>query len=58
MTDFKIYGKCFMCRLNRFFVRKRKITLKHISKHVTSREMFCTPCFKDVLQAQKKGILN
>lgn len=58
MNDIKLYGKCFTCKKNRFFVRKRKIRLMKLNKEVTSRERFCTPCFKGILSAQENGILQ
>lgn len=48
--DSKLYGKCFKCKRNRFFVAKRGIKLP-IGDIAKSRELFCNKCFKQ-LQAE------
>lgn len=51
------YGKCFMCKDNRFFVRKRTLNLKFLNQPITSRERICGSCTKKVLRMQEGGNL-
>jgi len=48
MTDFKLFSECFRCKLRKFYIAKRVIKTPYNSANATSREFFCTPCFKDI----------
>ena len=49
-----VFGKCELCRKRRFFIRKRKYTMKDVGK-LTSKANMCGRCFskiKEVLKAE------
>lgn len=57
MTDFKLFGKCFRCKLRKWAVWKREVILPG-GTPVISRALFCTPCSHIIKSAFKRGIMK
>lgn len=48
-ADFILYGKCETCRNNRFFSRKREITMP-VGGIVKSQKRMCGKCYRGILK--------
>ena len=53
MTDFKLLSECFRCKRKKLYIAKRVIRIPNGLVNATSREFFCSPCFKDI-----KGVME